>query len=147
MTAYKSENLLDGAINSDIIDQILSSGSKLKDSGAHNLFLGQVRNDIIDGKEVLGIIYSAYDEMVDREIQIITDQVKNEFSDIKKVVIRHSKGMVKSGENSLLVYIASGHRKQAFEASRLTVELIKEKLPVWKKEVFNDGSYHWPSNE
>ena len=139
---YKSKNLIEGAIDSKIIELKLRSGSTRTDSGAHNLFLGQVRNDIINEKEVKGIIYSAYGEMVDKEINLIITQILDKYSDVNKIDILHSTGLVKVGENSLLVFLSSGHRIQAFQALQETVELIKERLPVWKKEVFDDDTYH-----
>lgn len=143
---YKSDNLVDGAIDIKMIELQLGSACVRTDAGAFNLFLGQVRNDIVNGKEVRGIIYSAYGIMFDKELNLIINHILDKYSDVKNVNVLHSTGMVNVGENSLLVYLSSGHRKQAFEALQETVELIKKRLPVWKKEVFDDGSYRWPSN-
>lgn len=116
---------------------------KLIDSGGHSLFLGQVRADVIDGNVVKAIEYSAYDSMVDAEATRIIDSVLGEFGDVRTVKIIHSTGVVRAGEISLLVLVSAGHRKQAIEACSKTVELIKERLPVWKKEIYEDNSHTW----
>jgi len=113
------------------------------DSGGHSLFLGQVRADEINGKKVKAIDYSAYEGMVKTEADNIKKSVLLEFADAKTIDIVHSIGTVKAGEISLFVLVSAGHRHQAIQACSKTVELVKEKLPVWKKEIFDDDSYEW----
>ncbi len=112
-------------------------------AGGQALFLGIVRNDKIEHQTVKAIDYSAYEDMVSLEVEKIKEMIFKEFPDVKEVLIFHSIGPVKVGEASLLVSILSGHRKQAFAALDKTVDLIKEHLPVWKKEIFEDESYRW----
>jgi molybdopterin synthase catalytic subunit len=107
------------------------------------IFLGQVRADEINGKKVRAIEYSAYAELVDLEAEKIKNIILSEFSDVKSVDIVHSAGVVNAGEISLLVFVSAGHRHQAILACSKTVELIKENLPVWKKEIFEDNSHLW----
>ena len=111
---------------------------KIPDAGGHSFFLGQVRADRINGKIVKAIEYSAYEGMVEAEADKIKKSVLEEFDDVKSIDIVHSTGIVKAGEISLLVSVSAGHRKQAIEACSKTVELIKERLPVWKKEIYED---------
>jgi molybdopterin synthase catalytic subunit len=59
------------------------------------------------------------------------------------VEIIHSVGLVKAGEISLVIMISAGHRQQAMEACSRTVEMVKERFPVWKKEIFDDSSFQW----
>ena len=73
----------------------------------------------------------------------IKNQLLEEFSDLKSLKIFHSTGEVPCGGISLLVMVSSGHRKQSFAALEKCVELIKEKLPIWKKEKFSDGTTRW----
>jgi len=113
------------------------------DCGGLMLFLGQVRADEIDGKKVKAIEYSAYEEMVFAEVEKIKKTILSEFEDAKSIEIIHSSGIVNAGEISLLVFISAGHRQQAMLACSKTVEMIKENLPVWKKEIFEDDSHHW----
>jgi molybdopterin synthase catalytic subunit len=81
--------------------------------------------------------------MVHDEADNIIISVLKESDDVKSIDILHSTGIVKAGEISLLVAVSAGHRKQAMEACSKTVEMIKERLPVWKKEVYDDNSHTW----
>jgi molybdopterin synthase catalytic subunit len=139
----KDSCLLDGPITPDLIEQVVRIMNEDLLSGGHSIFLGQVRADIIDGKKVSGIEYSAYTPMVEAEAEKIRLSVMNEFKDVREIVIIHSTGQVNAGQVSLLVAVSGGHRKQAMEACNKTVELIKERLPVWKKELFGDNSHLW----
>lgn len=82
-----------------------------------------------------------------RKAEKINKSILSEFNDVKSIEIVHSKGHVKSGEISLLVMVSAGHRDHASKACAKAVELIKEKLPIWKKEVFEDESGQWKQNE
>ena len=90
-----------------------------------------------------GIEYSAYDEMTSATIQEIKDVLFSKYEDLSCMHVYHSIGLVNVGEHSLFVMVSSGHRKHAFAASVECVQLIKEKLPVWKNEVYVDGSRKW----
>ena len=125
------------------VDLFFEMHSSKTNIGAHSAFLGQVRDDIVDGKTVSGIEYSAYEEMVAKTIQKIKDSLFEKYDDLICLHIFHSVGLVKVGENSLFVLVSSGHRKQAFKAIEDCVEQIKEKLPVWKKEQYDDLSHQW----
>jgi molybdopterin synthase catalytic subunit len=135
--------LINGPISHNMIASLLDRMSELSDSGGHSFFIGQVRSDKKEGKTVRAIEYSAYEGMVQPEADKIKMSVLEEFDDVKSIEIVHSTGIVKSGEISLLVMVSAGHRKQAIEACSKTVELIKERLPVWKKEVYEDNTHSW----
>jgi molybdopterin synthase catalytic subunit len=132
-----------GPVSQKLISQLVEKMSHNTDSGGHSIFLGQVRADDIDGKSVKAIEYSAYVEMVNIEAENIKKKILSEFPDVKSVDIIHSTGIVSAGEISLLVFISAGHRHQAIQACSKTVELIKDNLPVWKKEIFEDDSHKW----
>jgi molybdopterin synthase catalytic subunit len=135
--------LINGRVTQEVITALIEKAGEETGSGGHSLFLGQVRADKIDGKKVLAIEYSAYEGMADIEAGKIKEAVFSEFPDVKSIGIVHSTGIVKAGEISLLVFVSAGHRHQAMQACSKTVELIKEKLPVWKKELFDDDSHGW----
>jgi len=139
----KTIYLTDGAIPNELISGMIGNLKKKTDSGGHMFFLGQVRADEAEGKRVSAIEYSAYPEMVQAEAEKIKNEILKEFTDVRSVDIVHSNGLVKTGEISLAVLVAAGHRQQAFEACSKTVELIKAHLPVWKKEIYEDDTHIW----
>ena len=121
----------------------LDGMSGRSDAGGHTFFLGQVRADSVDGKRVKAIEYSCYDSLIGIEMDKIRCTVFEEFGDVKSIDIVHSTGIVNVGEISLLVAVSAGHRKQAIEACSTAVELVKARLPVWKKEIYEDSSHTW----
>ncbi len=135
--------LTDGPVSKKIIAHLIDKMGELTDSGGHMIFLGQVRADEINGKKVKAIEYSAYEGMVNVEAENIKKQVLEEFGDVKSISLIHSTGVVNAGEFSLAVLVSAGHRSQAIHACGKTVELIKERLPVWKKEIFDDDTHLW----
>jgi molybdopterin synthase catalytic subunit len=146
MIKINKDFLLDGPIKPSIVAEIIQSASE-QEVGAHSIFIGQVRADNIENKNVTGIEYTAYKEMLEPEMQKIIYIVVKKYDDLKQIHILHSTGLVKTGEISLMVFVACGHRKQSFKAVEEIVELIKEKIPVWKKEIFEDKTHQWPHNK
>ena len=141
-----SEYLINGPITQEVIVLRLKELGTRKNTGGHSIFLGQVRADIIDGKEVKAIEYSAYEQMVNAEAGNIIQEIINEYNDVDSIDLLHSTGIVRSGELSLFVMVSAGHRDHATNACRQLVELLKKRLPVWKKELFADESYRWKEN-
>jgi molybdopterin synthase catalytic subunit len=138
--------LINGPVTAEIISLFVENMGMMMDSGGHSVFIGQVRADEINGKKVKAIEYSAYEGMVKIEADKIKEAILTEFEDTRSVEIVHSTGIVKAGGISLFVCVSAGHRKQAIEACSKAVELIKEYLPVWKKEIFEDDSHQWRQN-
>jgi len=138
--------LIDGPVTLNEISLVIKKTEERRDTGGYSVFLGQVRADVINGKKVEAIEYSAYESMVKSEADLIREAVLNEFSDARTVEIVHSTGIVKAGEISLFILVSAGHRQQAIRACEKTVELIKERLPVWKKEIYDDNSHDWKQN-
>jgi len=124
-----------------IADSIAKHNSKTG-IGGHSIFLGQVRADKIDGKEVSSIEYTAYEEMALEKMHVIREDIFSKY-DLTCMHVYHSLGNVKAGEISLFVFTSSAHRKAAIDACEETVERIKAELPVWGKELFGDNSYVW----
>ena len=135
----------DGPISPEFIGTSIAKHSTKQDIGAHSLFLGQVRNDILDGKEVQAIEYTAYVDMAEDVFHQIREDAFEKFN-LTCMHIYHSLGMVRSGEISLFVFTSSKHRKDAIEACSYLVERIKKEAPVWGKELFQDQEYKWKSN-
>jgi len=135
--------LINGPITPAVISSLMEKISERTDTGGHSVFLGQVRADYENDKKVKAIDYSAYEGMVNVEAEKIKELILAEFEDVKSIEIVHSTGIVKAGEISLLVLVSAGHRHHAIIACSKAVELIKEKLPVWKREIFDDDSHLW----
>lgn len=142
-----AQYLINSPIFPDIISAYLAKLGSRNDTGGHSIFLGQVRDDILGGRRVAAIDYSAYEPMLNGEADKIVDEIQKEFDDVLSLTILHSTGTVRAGEISLMVIASAGHREHAAHACRQAVELIKERLPVWKKEIFEDDSHHWRENE
>lgn len=138
--------LVKGPISPEQVSADIAEIGNIQSAGGISIFLGQVRDDITNGKKVSGIEYSAYEQMVSGVIGAIEKDIFTRFSDVLLLKIRHSTGLVSAGEISLEVIVAAGHRDQATTACREAVELIKEKLPVWKKEYLDDSTYTWKEN-
>ena len=110
-----------------------------KDSnGAVVTFLGTTR-DNFQGKRVVTLEYEAFEEMAIKKMEEIRAELQAEFA-IEDVAIAHRIGAVPIGQISLVVAVASPHRKEAFLACHKAVDRLKEIVPIWKKEVFEEGS-------
>ena len=134
-----------GAITPDFIAKSIAHHQSKTQIGAHDIFLGQVRADQIDGKKVEAIEYSAYEEMANLKFHEIREAAFKRF-DLSCMHIYHSKGIVKTGEICLFVFVSAPHRKEVFEALHEVVEEIKKQVPVFGKELFEDDSYQWKIN-
>ena len=107
------------------------------DSGAVALFLGVVRDNSM-GRRVLYLEYDAYPEMAERKLRQLAEEAVARWP-ITDVAIAHRTGRLEIGETSLLVAVSSPHRHDAFAACHHIVNRIKEVVPIWKKEVWEDG--------
>ncbi len=134
-----------GAISPDFIAQSIAGHQGKTGIGAHDIFLGQVRADIIDGKVVAAIEYTAYQEMANQKFHEIREAAFEKFN-LSCLHIYHSLGAVPVGGICLFVFVSSPHRKEVFEALHQVVEDIKKEVPVFGKELFEDNSYQWKVN-
>lgn len=137
---------VEGAISPEKIAISIAHHQVKTNIGAHDIFLGQVRADIIDENEVIAIEYSAYDEMAEESFTKIREEAFSKY-ELTCMHIYHSLGRVNTGEICLFVFTSSAHRKEAMDACRFIVEEIKEKVPVFGKEIFADESFVWKKNK
>ena len=107
-------------------------------NGAVVTFLGTTR-DNFDGKRVLTLEYEAFDEMAVKKLEEVRQELLAEFG-LDEIAIGHRIGTVGIGEISLVVAVGSPHRKEGFYACHKAVDRIKEVVPIWKKEIYQDGS-------
>lgn len=114
--------------------------------GAHSIFLGQVRADVIEDKRVAAIEYTAHQPMALKLMHQIRESAFATHQ-LTCMHVYHSLGTVAAGEISLFVFASSPHRKAATEACREIVERIKAELPVWGQEIFEDNTRRWKENK
>jgi molybdopterin synthase catalytic subunit len=107
-------------------------------NGAVVTFLGTTR-DNFEGKRVLTLEYEAFDEMALKKLEEVRQELLAEFG-LDDLAIGHRTGTVAIGEISLVVAVGSPHRKEGFYACHKAVDRIKEVVPIWKKEVYEEGS-------
>jgi molybdopterin synthase catalytic subunit/molybdopterin converting factor small subunit len=107
--------------------------------GARVTFLGRARNRSDDGREVLELEYEAYPEMATTVLAEIVAEAERRWSGSVAAVV-HRVGLVPIGEAAVAIITASAHRSDAYETNRFLIEAIKERLPIWKRERFSDGS-------
>jgi molybdopterin synthase catalytic subunit len=141
----KKSPFIHGPIAATFIGESIAKHQSKTAIGAHNIFLGQVRADVIDGKTVTAIDYSAYDEMAGKSIHDIREAAFAKY-ELSCLHIYHSLGLVKAGEICLFVFVSAPRRKAVFEALEFLVEEIKEKAAIFGKEIFEDETYTWKLN-
>ena len=147
MAGRKPKNIFtNGAIPSSFIADSIQKHSSQTGIGAHSIFLGQVRSDLINGKKVAAIEYTTYEAMALEKMHEIREAIFEKY-DLTCMHVHHSLGKVAAGEICLFVFTSSKHRKVAIEACTETVERIKAELPVWGKELFEDEGYQWKVNQ
>ena len=110
----------DGAITPEFIATSIAHHQVKTNIGAHQIFLGQVRNDLIDGKEVVAIDYSAHEKMANKAFHSIREATFDKF-DLTCMHIYNSKGVVRKGEICLFVFVSSAHRKMVQQAIEYVV--------------------------
>jgi molybdopterin synthase catalytic subunit len=107
------------------------------DSGGIDVFIGTVRN-ITKGKPVFKLEFEAYKKMAINEIDKISKQVFKQWP-VQKVLVHHRTGMLHVGEIPVIIAVSAAHRDAAFEACRYIIDTLKQTVPIWKKEFFEDG--------
>jgi molybdopterin synthase catalytic subunit len=129
----------------DIRDQALDAQEVLdaladRASGGVTLFVGAVR-DHDGGKGVSGLEYSAHPTALDR-LREVCDEIADKY-DVQAVAAVHRVGSLALGDAAVIVATSAAHRGEAFEASRALIDRLKETVPIWKHQLFEDGSDEW----
>ena len=146
MANFKNDFFIEGPISPALTGEVIGNHSHKTGIGGHALFLGQVRADAKEGQQVHSIEYTAYRSMANDELARIKEEVLAEYK-LSCVQIYHSLGTVKAGEISLFVMASAPHRKEAFQGQEALVEGIKARVPIWGKEILQDGQHQWKSSE
>lgn len=106
-------------------------------AGAINVFTGVVR-DNARGRTVQSLEYEAYPAAAERQLAVVAGEMRERW-DLLGIAIEHRYGLLQIGEASVVIAVSSAHREAAFEASAYAIQRIKEIVPVWKKEFYDDG--------
>lgn len=110
-------------------------------AGAFCSFEGRVRNHH-QGKKVVELQYEAHEKLCLAEAKKILAEVKNKF-DVVDVHIIHRIGRLKVGRIAVVIGVLASHRDHAFKACRYVIDEIKQRLPIWKKEIYTNGNSGW----
>ena len=138
------------AVRARIVSDPIHTDEVLRDvgddgSGAVLLFLGTVR-DHAEGRPVAGLKYEAYEPMAQSVLLEILEDARVRTG-VECLSAVHRVGELAIGEVSVAIAVSSAHRGSAYEASRLVIEEVKRRLPVWKKERFADGDEAWVAGQ
>ncbi|MFD0793718.1 molybdenum cofactor biosynthesis protein MoaE [Mucilaginibacter litoreus] len=125
--------LLDGPLNVQTCTQWVTS----PDAGGINVFIGTVRN-VTKGKPVIKLEFEAYKQMAINEMHKIIKQAFERWP-LKKALLHHRTGTLEIGEIPVIIAVSAAHRDAAFEACRFIIDTLKQTVPIWKKEFFEDG--------
>lgn len=123
----------------DVIDKVVQ-----REAGAITTFIGTVR-ELTKGKKTLYLIYEAYEPMAVKKLEQIGKEIKERW-DGAEVAITHRVGKLDITDIAVVIAVSTPHRADSFEASRYAIERIKEIVPIWKKEHWEDGQ-EWIGNQ
>lgn len=106
-------------------------------AGGIDVFIGAVR-DQTKGKRVVRLEFEAYEKMALNEMKKIANEMIQRWP-LHKVLIHHRVGVLEVGEVPVVIAVSASHRAAAFEACRYAIDTLKQTVPIWKKEIFEDG--------
>ncbi len=110
-------------------------------AGAYCHFEGRVRNHQ-DGRKVIALEYEACGELCEKEAEKILEEAQQKFSVIAWQCV-HRVGRLSVGDVAVWVGVITEHRDQAFQVCRYVIDEVKYRLPIWKKEFYEDGNSGW----
>jgi molybdopterin synthase catalytic subunit len=122
-----------------VIDKVVQ-----RDAGAITTFIGTVR-ELTKGKKTLFLIYEAYESMAVKKLEQIGTEIELRWEG-SKVAITHRVGKLDITDVAVVIAVSTPHRNDAYEANRYAIERIKEIVPIWKKEHWEDGE-KWMGNQ
>jgi len=117
----------------EIVDKVVD-----RDAGAINTFIGTVR-EMTKDKKTLYLIYEAYEAMAVKKLEQIGREIEERWPKTK-IAITHRVGKLEITDIAVVIAVSTPHRADSYEASRYAIERIKEIVPIWKKEHWEDGT-------
>jgi molybdopterin synthase catalytic subunit len=139
------EIFVDGPISPSSVAELIATQKSEPGVGGQSIFVGQVRDDQVDGKKVSAINYTCYESMAIDKIRLIQNTVKQKFN-LTEIKVIHSLGKVSVGELCIVVFTSAKRRKAAITACEEALEQIKAEVPIWGEEIFEDQSTQWKVN-
>ena len=157
-THRKRDIFVEGAIPASFIAESIAKHAGRHDIGAHEIFLGQVRADFASDTgatsgqgrsdiHVQAIEYTAYRDMALEQMTAIREEAFSRWPEMTCLHVHHSLGRIKAGELCFMVFASAPHRQQAREAVAYVTDEVKKRLPIFGKEILEDGGHVWKSNK
>ncbi|KAK1345394.1 hypothetical protein QTO34_014106 [Cnephaeus nilssonii] len=113
--------------------------------GAVSLFVGTTRNNF-EGKKVMSLEYEAYIPMAENEVRRICSDVRQKWP-VRHIAVFHRLGLVPVSEASVVIAVSSAHRAASLGAVSYAIDALKARVPVWKKEIYEESSSSWKRNK
>lgn len=123
----------------EVIDKVVQ-----REAGAITTFIGTVR-ELTKGKKTLYLIYEAYESMAVKKLEQIGREIQERWNGTE-VAITHRVGKLDITDIAVVIAVSTPHRADSYEANRYAIERIKEIVPIWKKEHWEDGQ-EWIGNQ
>jgi len=123
--------------DSPIIIQECIDAAQSERAGAVDVFIGTVRNHNKD-KSVVRLEFETYDSMAVKKMQELADEAQARWN-TEKIVMVHRKGVLSIGDVAVVIAVATPHRAASFEACKWLIDTLKQVVPIWKKEVYDNG--------
>jgi molybdopterin synthase catalytic subunit len=142
----KRDIFVEGAIPPSFIAESIAKHATQTAIGGHEIFLGQVRADVIEGKPVEAIEYTAYRDMANEQMTAIREEAFARWPQLTCLHVHHSQGLIKAGELCFMVFASAPHRQQAREAVAFVTDEVKKRLPIFGKEILSDRTHVWKQN-
>jgi len=117
----------------------LTSAVTVPEAGAVSVFLGVVRDNTA-GRPVVALEYEANVPMAEAKMKEIGEAVQQRWPGVKQVAMLHRIGRLAIGEASVAIAVSAAHRREAILACHYGIDRLKETVPIWKREIFEDGA-------
>ncbi|XP_068219076.1 molybdopterin synthase catalytic subunit [Palaemon carinicauda] len=134
-------NITAESLHVDEVTKLVTNSS----CGAISLFVGTTR-DTFEGQTVVKLEYESYKEMAEKEILKLCKQAREKWP-LHHIAVHHRLGVVPVSEASVILAVSSVHRRESLEAVSFLIDELKANVPIWKKEIYDDGSSDWKQNK
>lgn len=139
------DRFLEGPVDPRLAETVTERWQALPEVGGVAWFAGQVRADRTDKGTVTAIEFSAYRPMADEQLQRVIEETMG-HEGIAEVFVRHALAIVPVGGVAMLVAVAGAHRREVFAGLTTLVDRIKDRVPIYGKELLDDSGYRWKVN-